>query len=92
MHRRGACALAQRRGAKREQPPAFGGVNIRPDEQSRPRRRSEGHRALELGIVVAARSGVGVGPAVIEDVFALAVVLGVERHHRGDAAFRIGRR
>ena len=42
----------------------------------------EGHGRLQLGVVAAAGPLPGMRPVVVEDVLALAVGLGVERHHR----------
>jgi len=49
-------------------------------EEARPRRGRKGHGAQQLGVVAAASTLVGVGPAVVEDVFALAVPLQIEGH------------
>ena len=50
-----------------------------PGEQARSRHRREGHRRLELGIITAAGALEGLRPAMVEDVFALAVALHVKR-------------
>ncbi|MNJ31204.1 hypothetical protein D3C77_258310 [compost metagenome] len=49
-------------------------------EEARPRDGREGHGAQQLGIIAPARTLIGVGPGVVEDVFALAVPLQIERH------------
>src|SRR6185503_8198078 len=49
-------------------------------EQARAGHRRERYRRLELGIVAAAGALEGLCPAVVEDVFALAVALHIERY------------
>ena len=56
------------------------GERPRPCEQARTGHRCERDRRLELGIVAAAGAFEGLRPAVVEDVFALAVALHVERN------------
>src|SRR6185437_3997714 len=55
-------------------------------EQARPGDRRERHSDLELRIVIAAGALEGVGPAVIEHVFALGVTLGVAGRDAEDRA------
>ncbi|MOA01350.1 hypothetical protein D3C78_1207560 [compost metagenome] len=50
------------------------------NEQAWPGCRREGHRALQLRIIVAAGPLESIRPAVVEDVFALAVVFQIGRH------------
>ena len=50
-----------------------------PREQAGARHRREGHGDLELGIVAAAGALEGLRPAMVEDVFALAVAFHIER-------------
>ena len=45
------------------------------DQQARAGRRGEGRSDLELGVVASAGALVGIGPAMVEDIFALAVAL-----------------
>src|SRR5690606_7932060 len=49
-------------------------------QEARAAHGGEGHGAQQLGIVTPARALIGVGPAVVEDVFALAVALEIEGH------------
>jgi len=55
------------------------GVGAGPREKARARHRREGNRDLQLGIVAAAGALEGLSPAVIEDIFALAVAFDVKR-------------
>ena len=64
-------ALYQRRGAD------FG--KARPGEKAPTGGRGEGHRNLKLGVIVAAGVLIGMRPIVVEDIFALAVALGIKR-------------
>ncbi len=52
-----------------------GGEGAGAGEQARAGDRCEGHRDLELGIVIAAGTLIGLGPALVEDIFALRVGL-----------------
>jgi len=45
------------------------------DQQARARRRGEGRGDLELRVVAPAGALIGIGPAMVEDIFALAVAL-----------------
>ncbi len=55
-------------------------------QQSRSRHRRKGHRGLELRVVLATCTDVGLGPTVVEDVLPLAVALQIERHAGDDVA------
>ena len=57
-------------------------------QQARPGHRREGHGDDQLGIIAPAGPLVGVGPAPVEDVLALGMVLKI---HRRDAEHRPGR-
>src|SRR5258708_4548769 len=46
--------------------------------------RAEWHRRLELGVVVLTDPFQRVGPTVVEDIFAVAVGLGIHRDHADD--------
>ena len=83
---------------QRRQAVGFGKLDRPPDQGRRafslkPRKRQEapaggrgeGDGKLQLGIVPPARALPGIGPGVIEDVFALAVRLGIKRCRRDDA-------
>ena len=62
------------------------GVRAGPDQQAPAGHRREGHRRLELGIVAPAGALIGVGPAMVEDVFAHGMALQVAGHDRRRAA------
>ena len=49
------------------------------DQQASSRRRREGNSDLELRIIAPARPRIGLGPAMIENIFALRMALGVGR-------------
>jgi hypothetical protein len=55
-------------------------VCARPHQESFAGDRREGHRRLELRIVAAAAARVGVGPAVVEDIFAERVGFQIAGH------------
>ena len=55
------------------------GVGAGPHEQARARHRRERHGDLQLGIIAPAGALEGLRPAMVEDVFALAVALQIER-------------
>ena len=57
---------------RRQQPRAGGG--------------GKGHRRLQLGVIASTRARPGLGKGVVEDVFALAVPLGVKRHGADQSA------
>ncbi len=52
------------------------------DQNTRAGDGGEGHRDLELGVIVLAGALPRIGPGVVEHIFALAVPLGIARHHR----------
>ena len=65
-------------GERLRQAPAHGvGELAGPGEQARAGHRRERHRHLELGVIVAAGALEGLGPAVVEDVFAARMALHV---------------
>ena len=57
-----------------------GQIRVWMSQEARAGRGGEGHGAQQFGIIAAARPLIGVGPAVVEDVFALAVALQIEGH------------
>src|SRR5215472_2647711 len=61
-------------------------------QQPRARHRRERHRRQKLGIVTTAGSLISVGPAVIENVFAVGVRLRIERDDTIDLAIGSGER
>ena len=65
-------------------------LEARAGQEAPPGGRGEGHRRLELGVVAPAGALPGVRPVVVEDVLALAVPLGIERHHRDRHALGAG--
>ena len=74
--RRGQAVLGDQRLGRPDQPER----RVRIDgEQARAGDGGERHRDLELGIIAPTGAGPGVGPAVVEDIFALAVALGIGR-------------
>ena len=77
MQRRGAAlrSSAQRAASSASRAPRVG--RRRATSSRRPGHRRERHGDLQLGIIVAAGPLVGVGPGMVEDVFALAVGLQV---------------
>ncbi len=84
---RGGAELGGQRGAGGgEQRAVLAGVAARPDQQAPAGHRREGHRRLELGIVAPAGAFIGVGPAVVEDVFAHGMAFQVAGHDRGRPA------
>ncbi len=61
-----------------------------PHQKAAPVRRRERHRHLQLRIVVAAGALIGLGPAVVEDVFALRMRFGVAGDGADDRAAVFG--
>ena len=59
------------------------------DQQARAGDRRERHRALQLWIIAAAGALECVGPAMVEDIFALAVRLQIAGHRAEQSALRI---
>src|SRR3546814_2981319 len=57
-------------------------------QQARPRHRRKGGGDLDLRIILPARPFPGVGPAMVEHIFALAVGLAVKRRGSGDPPVR----
>ena len=55
-------------------------------QKARAGRRRERHGALELRVIAPAGAAIGIGPAVIENIFAIAVVLEIAGHNANDAA------
>ncbi len=86
MDRRGADLLAQRPQAGDERRPRGVAVGLWRDQQPRTGHGRERHRDLELRIVAPAGALVGVGPAVVEDVLALAMGLRVAGRRGDDLA------
>src|SRR5262245_48206382 len=66
-------------------------VSLRPwaRQQAPPGCGRERHRYLELGIVVAAGALIGVGPAMVEYVFALRMGLGIAGHSAEELVARL---
>ena len=58
-----------------------------PDQEPAPRRRRERHADLELGIIAPAGALIGIGPAIIEDIFAHRMGLQIGRHDGPHRAF-----
>ncbi len=79
---RGFIALAELQAAPQQHEPGLLHVHARPHQQPGAGGGGEGRRRQQLRIVLAPRPLIGVGPGVVEDVFALAVGLQIERHHR----------
>src|SRR5262245_1636986 len=71
VHRRGLAAAAHLGEPLGEQSADLVGLLARAREEAAAGRWRERHRHLELGIVAAAGALVGVGPAMIEHIFAL---------------------
>ena len=91
MDRRGADLLAQRPQAGDERRPRGVAVGLWRDQQPRTGDGRERHRDLELRIVAPAGALVGVGPAVVEDVLALAMGLRVAGRSGDDLAGAVPR-
>ena len=72
----------------RDQP--LGGTfrRVRMKQQTRTGHRSERHRSLKLRIIAAARPLIRIRPGMVEDVFAIGMVLQVERNRSYDAFIR----
>ena len=86
VQRRGA-DLAGQRGAGRGQQMTVGlGIRARLHQQAAAGHRREGHGCLELRVVASAGAFKGVGPAMVEDIFAHGVALQVAGHDRGRLA------
>ena len=85
VNRRGAGRLAQR-AQPRDQRLAGALGRIRRDEQPPARHRREGNGDLQLGVIAPARALIGLGPTVVEDIFALAMGLQVGRRRRDEPA------
>ena len=66
---------------------AFG--SIARHEEASPGRRGEGRGDLKLGVIAAARAFIGVGPGMIEHIFALAMALEIRGRGSDDPAGRI---
>ena len=85
---RGGLALAaelDQAGGQRRRATVLG-VRAGPDQQPPAGRRRERHRDLELRVVVAAGALIGLGPAVVEDVFALRMRFQIAGHDAEDGA------
>ena len=76
-------SLGCRGSQQRPRPPRVGS---RPHQQAPARHGRERHGDLQLGVVVAARPLVGVGPGVVEHVLALAVRFQVAGRAASDLA------
>ena len=71
VQRGGLEPVGQRRRGLQQECLALGPVRAIAHEQPPTRNRCEGHGGLQLRIVAAARALIGVGPGVIEDIFAV---------------------
>ena len=88
VDRGGVQRLAQRAPAG-DQRFARAGRRVGGDQQTPAGDRREGRGDLQLGIIVAAGALIGVGPGVVEDIFALAVRLEIGRRGGDEAAARV---
>ncbi len=87
---RGDAQFGGQRGAGLQQDRfAFGLIGTGAHEQTTPRDRRKGHRHLKLGIVTAAGALIGIGPAMIEHIFALAVRFQIAGHAGGKRAVAV---
>ena len=88
VHRGSTEAPAKLDGGRGEQPPVLGGAGVRAHQQPPARHRRERHRHLELRIVAPAGPLPGVGPGMVEDVFAVGMALEIKRRDGGRAPVR----
>jgi len=85
VQRRGVGALRHLQRTRDQRLARFRRARAGTDEEAGAADRGERHRNLQLRVVLAAGALEGLGPAVIEHVFALAVGLQVRGHHRENA-------
>ena len=85
MGGRQAVALDQRLDARNQRRGQRGVAQ----QQARPRHGRKRRGDLDLGIITPARPLPGVGPAMVEHIFTLAMALGVERRSGGDSPIAI---
>ena len=81
--RRRQVMLVRHRFQCRDQRRRRGGIA---QQQPRPRHGTERRRDLQLGVIAPARTLPRIGPGMVEDIFALAVALGIGRRDRDRAA------
>ena len=86
VHARDAAALGHLDRRRRQDRLVDGAVGTGPDQQARSRHRRERHGDLQLGVIAPAGLHVGIGPAVVEHVLALAVRLEIAGRAAGDPA------
>ena len=72
--------VAEPHAGGEERRPHRVGLRPRRRQQARPGHRREGDRDLELGVVAPAGALERIRPAVVEDIFAVGVVLEIHRH------------
>ncbi len=89
MQRGQAEAVDQLPGALQQGRPDRSGVRAGAVQEARTGHRGERNGPEQLGIVAAAGALVRIGPAVVEDVLALAVALEPEGHDAEDAAIPV---
>lgn len=91
MQRRNARA-ARQTGQRARQAVAHGvAIGAGPREKPRAGDGRERHAGLQLRVITPARVLIGLRPAVVENIFALAVAFGVERHGAGENARFVAR-
>ena len=90
VHRGSLADTAQRHQPARQRFHDVLAVNAVADQQPRSRRRRERNRNLQLRIVPPAGALIGIGPAAVEDIFALRVRFQIAGHDAGDAAADLG--
>ena len=66
------------------------GLVSRTGKEPAPGGGGEGHRDLEFRVIAPARAFIGMGPVVVEDVFALTVAFRIERRHADDLTLGTG--
>ena len=86
VERGGVEPVGQRRRGLEQERLALWPARSLAHEQARTGDRGEGHGGLQLRIVAAAGALIGVGPGVIEDIFAIGVGFQIAGHAGGDAA------
>src|SRR5471032_1070321 len=80
------------RSARTEQnTPCLIFVGTRRDQKFAARYRRERHAGLELGIIASTRALEGVRPTVVENIFALRMILEIERQETFDAVVALDR-
>ena len=86
VQRGGLEPVGQRRRGLQQERLALGPVRAIAHQQPPTRNRREGHGGLQLRIVAAAGALIGVGPGVIENIFAVGMRFQIAGHAGGDAA------